>query len=158
MGSIQLEDIQGRVQQKPAVVGSSGTGQLDCSNAMSFKILDLRAPEENRTTTGMRDEIALLSWLLVLLRTQDDSETVFEWAYKERASDSGHETVIRSLKMDEVITDSRNKVGHVASSIATSMKMNIPSQSTTSSCHASLLLSTSSLSQTAQETVGHVSD
>lgn len=49
----------------------------------------------------MKDEVVLLSWLIVLLRARDDVQISFQWAYKDGSS----EPAIKSLKMEEIMPD-----------------------------------------------------
>ncbi|PLN84696.1 nonribosomal peptide synthase SidD [Aspergillus taichungensis] len=90
----------------------------------------------------MKDEVVLLSWLIVLLRARDDVHISFQWAYKDGSS----EPTIKSLKMEEVMPDGiENTVGvaihNICKHIATEAQTR---QSMLES--GSLLLSTGSLS------------
>lgn len=157
MGSIQFEDIQSRTQEKNGTVNVSSVRQRHGSNTMASKASNLEALEGAGTPTGMRDELILLSWLLTLLRTKEHNEFQFEWTYIERQCGSVSDPVTRSLKTDEVITDLQNRVGDVSSTISSKMKMDDSSQLPVRTSRASLLLSTDTLSQTTQETIGQVS-
>jgi fusarinine C synthase len=152
MGSIQVENPQQQVQSYTTVFDSSKTCRLDHGYTKTFKSLDLGLDERDAVSSGIRDEIILLSWLLVLLRTQGYDGIMFEWAHKS----PGHEPIIRSLKMDEVVTSRQSKLADIVPSIASSIRVDGSGQSTSLPTGGSLLLSTSSLSQIKPESTGQV--
>lgn len=96
----------------------------------------------NANMTGIRDEILLVSWLIVLLRTREDGHICFEWTYKDR----GNESVIGRLSTDEVMAGLQNKIGHVATAISRHITALVPGDAAISS-PVKLLLSTGSLSK-----------
>lgn len=95
------------------------------------------------TPSGMKEELLLVSWLIVLLRTREDGQASFEWAYK------GHEiSPVNCCQSTEVMADLRSSVGQTAAAIA--RKHSITPEPAPSRSLA-LLLSTSALSQTTEE-------
>jgi hypothetical protein len=103
------------------------------------------------TPTGMREEFILLSWLLVLGRTRERNEVSFEWTYNNLADGLPHEATGSHLSMGEVATEPSSDVGHIATAISHHLKMVTPSHGADSLSPVSLLLSTSTLSQTLEE-------
>ncbi|ODM24093.1 hypothetical protein SI65_01683 [Aspergillus cristatus] len=86
-------------------MGSMKTSDLlsndntDGNDFSSFNVVDLAA-DGLATPTGMEEEIILLSWLIVLLRTREDGQISFEWTHK----DPVNEPATRSLSMGEVMS------------------------------------------------------
>lgn len=157
MRSIQVDGIQDHIHWKNESVDMLSTGQADCDGFRSFKVVDLE-PDQPITSTGMRDEILLLSWLIVLMRTREGSQISYDWAYKCRANGFKNEPVNRCLSMDEVMTRSQSAVGQIAAVIARHITTVEPRQRAAMPGPASLLLSTSSLSQKSEETNDEVSE
>jgi hypothetical protein len=104
------------------------------------------------TMTGMKDEILLLSWLIVLLRTREGGQISFDWAYKHPANDSTDEPVRSRLTEDEVLPKLQDTVRQSAAAIASHIASAPSSQQhTVESGPVSLLLSTGPLSQSSSE-------
>jgi hypothetical protein len=97
------------------------------------------------TSTGMKEEIALVSWLLVLLRTQEDGRVSFDWAYKGQ-EDGVRLEPVNSLSSDQVMPNLRSNIGQVAAAISRQIEKVASSPRPSSS----LVLSTSVLSQTSE--------
>jgi hypothetical protein len=119
----------------------------------SFEVPGL-APETS-TPTGMRDDLLLLSWLIVLLRTREDGQASYEWAYDGQEDGGVHERKNRSLSTDQVEITLQSKVGEVAAAISRQIITATPDQA--GSTPATLLLSTGSLSRTAEGAKDEVS-
>ncbi|RDL33296.1 AMP-binding enzyme [Venustampulla echinocandica] len=149
MGSIHVDNIQDQNRRGNESVGMLSTGQAD-GGLRSFKIVGL-ALDQTTALTGMRDEILLLSWLIVLLRTQDGGQICYDWAYKGRENGFQHEPVNRSLSMEEVKAGLQSTVGQTAAAISSYLTMIAPSQLAAMSSPVSLYLSTSSLSPPSEE-------
>jgi hypothetical protein len=148
MGSIQHDDdtpIQKHYSNDP---GDSMATRLNCNGIESFEVAGL-ASNEASSPTGMRDEIILLSWLIVLLRTRDGVEIRYDWAYTRPEE----EPVARSLAMNEVVAGLQSSVKETAAAVSRHIATDAPGQL----APASLLLSTSSLSQTSEEAKDEVS-
>ncbi|OOF90053.1 hypothetical protein ASPCADRAFT_157524 [Aspergillus carbonarius ITEM 5010] len=111
-----------------------GQDSLDMADVRSFEAAGLAAA----TPSGMREELLLVAWLIVLLRTREDGQVTYEWAYQ------GQSTVNTCLST-EVMADLRSTVGQTAEAIARNIA---PPQETATS---GLLLSTGALSQSSEE-------
>ncbi|KAB8074309.1 hypothetical protein BDV29DRAFT_156789 [Aspergillus leporis] len=142
MGSIHSSDIH---DQDPLNNGSTDVlGNGD--DFSSFEVASLAA-DQTATPTGMREELVLLSWLLVLLRTREGGQIRFYWAYKG----SGHEPLTGSLSIDEVMTTGlQSNIGQTAAAISRQIATVASSQPEAAAGPVSLLLSTGSLSQTSE--------
>ena len=141
MGFISLESTQG--------LNESSNGYLvkpvepDRDGLRSFEVAGLAS--ETSTSTGMDEKIVLASWLLVLLRTQEDGRVSFDWTYQ------GHEDGVKlepvnSLSSDQVMPNLQSNIGRVAAAISSQIEKVASGPRPPSS----LILSTSSLSQTAE--------
>ncbi|GLB22897.1 nonribosomal peptide synthase [Aspergillus tubingensis] len=97
----------------------------------------------DNTPSGMKEELLLVSWLIVLLRTREDGQASFEWAYKGDEPSPAN----RCLST-EVMADLRSSVGQTAAAIA---RKRTTTPETAPSRSLALLLSTSTLSQTTEE-------
>lgn len=95
---------------------------------------------------GITEDLVLLSWLIVLLRTREDGQASFDWRYGP--DDEGKPQAISSEK---VMTGLDNK----AEGVAAAIKKEISTESPKSS-PAKLLLSTGRLSQVAEGTKDEV--
>lgn len=105
----------------------------------TFEVAGLAA----EATTGMREDIVLLSWLIVLLRTKEDGQASFQWAY---TGHDGQEVKNRSLSTEQVLPNLQSQVGDVSAVIS----KHISSEHVKPSTPASLLLSTGALSRTTE--------
>ena len=101
------------------------------------------SPSTPATTTT---EILLMSWLIVLLRTREDGQVSYEWAYTKESGAEVEPVTAMRLSTTEVLPDLESTVERVASTIAgnvaTSSLGELPS-----GAGGSLLLSTGSLSR-----------
>ncbi|KAF7169549.1 hypothetical protein CNMCM5623_002209 [Aspergillus felis] len=140
MGSIQQDDHNQKHYSNES--GDSMATRLNCNGDESFEVAGL-ASDEASSVTGMRDEIVLLSWLIVLLRTRDGVQIRYDWAYRRPEE----EPVPRCLAMNEVVAGLQSSVKETAAAVTRHIVTDGPNQS----APATLLLSTSSLSQTSEE-------
>lgn len=143
MGSIHIEDVYEQNERRNGSDDISSTDQGDGDGFRSFEVAGLASS----TPTGMREEILLLSWLVVLLRTHEGGPVRFDWAYKGRKNGVGNELVHASLSTDEVMTGLQSNAGETAAAISRHIANVASSQHEAISSHVSLLLSTSYLSQ-----------
>lgn len=156
MGSVHTDDLQGQHSPGNGFVDLL-PGQPDSEGFRAFNVKGLSF-DQIFTPTGMREEILLLSWLIVLLRIQDEgSQISYDWAYKTRENDFEHEPVKGCLSLGEVMKTSRDNVRQVTSEISHHITKIASSQDVAISSPVSLLLSTSSLSQTSEEAIDEVS-
>ncbi|KAJ5968821.1 hypothetical protein N7501_005069 [Penicillium viridicatum] len=138
MGFIPLEDVY--IHNAPNGIEKAPT---DMNGDFSlFQIAHL-ASEQIAAPTSMKEEIVLLSWLMVLLRSREDSQISYDWSYKDFANGTEPESV-NKLLMNEVMKGLQSNVGEVATAISRSITAGASSP-------ASLILSTSSLSRTSEE-------
>jgi hypothetical protein len=147
MGSIQHDDIHNQKHYSNES-GNLVVARLNGDDVKTFEVAGLASDEES-SPAGMRDEIVLLSWLIVLLRTREGGQIRYEWAYRR----AGEELVPRSLAMNEVVAGLQSSVRETAVAVSRHIATDSPSRS----APASLLLSTSSLSQTSDEAKDEVS-
>ena len=156
MGSIQdidtilVPDGQNLKQAQESII-ELGT-EPDQNPFRAFKIED---PAENAEScpTGMRDELVLLSWCIVLLRTSEEGQASFQWAY------SGQSKSLQSKKLAtvEVLSSLQESVEQARTEILQHIRTSSVDQSTSISQPTSLILSTSLLNQTAGEPEDRVS-
>lgn len=156
MGSVCVDDIQGRRSPENGFVDLL-SGQPDGEGFRSFNVNGIAS--ETITRTGMREEILLLSWLIVLLRIREEGSNIsFDWAYKSRESNFELEPVKGHISLDEVTTKLQNNVGEATSEISKHIAKVTSSRDNTPPDPVSILLSTSSLSQTSEEAKDEVSE
>lgn len=114
------------------------------------------SPTTPATTTA---EILLISWLIVLLRTREDGQVSYEWAYKTESSAEVEPATTMRLSTAEILPDLESTVEQVASTIAGNVVINSSRELPSLHAGGSLLLSTGSLSQpnakTGQDEVGN---
>ena len=134
MGSILVEVPS----QQELSVDISPEHKNDENSFRRFEIVGI-ASEQGRSPTSLREEVVLLSWLLVLLRTRE-GQISYNWAYKDRG-DIEHELRMRCLAMGEVMPGPQGSVGEVAATIARHITNGTPNVSMSSP--ASMILSTS---------------
>lgn len=150
MSSVHVEDVQSQHSTENGFVDLL-SGQPDGEGYRSFNMNSLSS-DHAVTPTGMREEILLLSWLIVLLRTREEGSKIsYDWAYKSRDDNFELEPVKGRLSLDEVTTELQNTVGQATSEISFHISKVASSQDAAISNSVSLLLSTSSLSQTSEE-------
>lgn len=124
-----------------------------------FTTFDITGLASNKadSLTGMKDEIAILSWLIVLLRVREDTQVSFEWTYKLWGNESGPNSVNR-CSSTEVISGLQNTVGDAATAISRQITKVVSSQCARTSTSFSLLLSTGSLLRTSEMAEDEVSE
>ncbi|KAK4150824.1 Non-ribosomal peptide synthetase [Chaetomidium leptoderma] len=126
-------------------------GQTNGHGCSSVQIANLGLdPGFTSTPTDLREETVLLSWLIVLLRTQEDSQISYEWAYNTRRNgvDAGPVKAM-SLSANEVMEGLHSDVEHISTAISRHIAT---ASSRPCSGPLSLVLSTGSLSQKAEGT------
>ncbi|KAI0123174.1 nonribosomal siderophore peptide synthase Sid2 [Xylariales sp. AK1849] len=141
-----VDDTPGVDPWKGGQSDISSTGQAKGDSFRSFEVIGLGS-DYTSTPTGMRDEVLLLSWLIVLLRTREDGRTSCDWAYKSRENGIEHEIVWRCLSVDDVMTNLQNNVRQVARAISLNITTAVPGPYTAKASPASLFLSTGTLSR-----------
>ena len=130
----------------------STEGYIAVDGFRTFEVPGL-ASDKGATPIGMREDLLLLSWLIVLLRTREDGQASFEWAYSiESGGQHGgkQELETRTLSTDQVMPNLQIKVGDVASAISSHTATQPPEPRGHLSKPSSLLLSTGTLSRTSE--------
>lgn len=92
------------------------------------------------TPSGMREDILLASWLIVLLRTREGERVTFEWAY-ESSPDIAEDPC--KVSMEDVMKGLQDSVDSVTRTISSHISTADSCENTTEP--ASLLLSTNLL-------------
>lgn len=96
----------------------NGTAKLP-GEMRSLAIVDVPGllSEQPCTPTGMKDEILLLSWLIVLLRMKEDRQASYDWMYQTRDTEDKHPLYSGSLSTDEVIGNLKINVKQAAAAV-----------------------------------------
>lgn len=145
MGFIHIDDLPSQYEKPSESAGVQAKDQLNGTRARSFKVAGL-VSDQISTPTCMKEEIVLLSWLIVLLRTREDGRISYEWAYQSQR-DSSNIGWTNKLSTDEVLPKLQDKVGEALTSISRHIENVKGSLKTAESSSTSLLLSTGSLSE-----------
>jgi hypothetical protein len=129
------------------------------ASGMESQIFDIAglAPDNCGTPTGMRDEIILLSWLIVLMRTQESSAVRFEWQYQGSGEVLGNGDAVRTLTPNDVMIGLQSHIGQAAAMLAGSIPSITQMQQSELATRPSLRLSNASLSQSSDDATDEVS-
>lgn len=129
------------------------------ASGMESQISDIvgLAPCNCGTLTGMRDEIILLSWLIVLMRTQESSAVRFEWQYQGSGEVLGNGDAVRTLSPNEVMIGLQSHIGQAAAMLAGTIPSITQTQQSKLATRPSLRLSKASLSQSSDDATEEVS-
>ena len=129
------------------------------ASGMESQIFDIAglAPGNCGTPTGMRDEIILLSWLIVLMRTQESSAVRFEWQYQGSEDVLGNGDAVRTLAPNDVIIGLQSHIGQAAAMLAGTIPSITQTQQSKLANRPSLRLSNASLSQSSDDATDEVS-
>ncbi|KAE8547820.1 hypothetical protein EYB25_009613 [Talaromyces marneffei] len=112
----------------------------------SFTIGNLVSKQKS-CLTGMRDELVLLSWCIVLLRNSEEGQASFEWTYKGQSENIQSQP----LNTAQVIASLQGSVEQTGTEILQHISTQSVNQSIPISSPASIVLSTSLLSQKTSE-------
>lgn len=121
--------------------GSVGLTQGSTNgNARSFEVVGLASDELTRT--GMKDDILLLSWLAMLLKTREGGQVSFEWAY-DISGESNR------LSMNEVVKGLEDNIVNASAAIRRYITSVVPTRSDNApvTSQVPLILSTNSFSK-----------
>lgn len=121
---------------------------LNDSDGRTFEILQLR---DDILPTGLREDLVLVAWLAVLLRSREGSSVDFEWAYAHDTT-TEDDTTISNRSMDKVMKYLQSSIKEVANVVREDITSSKPSNIQASSTPAKLVLSTSTLSRTSEGT------
>src|SRR3569833_3179150 len=155
MRSTHIDTIRGWDHPPIRPTDTLSAGETNDDGFRSYKIVGLAAGQLP-TPTGMREELLLLSWLIVLLRTREDGRASYDWAYTDRDGSEGGEQVTRILSTDDVMTGLQNRVGQAA--LVVSGQIATIASPTPTPGSASLLLSTGPLSRACDGAKDEVSE
>jgi hypothetical protein len=146
MGFIHIDDLRSQYEQSSESAGVQAKDQSNIISARSFKVAGL-VSDQVSTPTCMKEEIVLLSWLIVLLRTREDGRISYEWSYQsqEDASNGGG---ANKLSTDDVLPRLQDSVGETLALIS----CHIENVKAAKSSSTSLLLSTGSLFESSDGT------
>jgi hypothetical protein len=134
----------------------SPTNEASGMEPQSFDVAGL-VPANCGTLTGMRDEIILVSWLIVLMRTQESSSVCCEWQYQGSESVLGSGDTVRTLSPNEVMIGLQSHTGQVAAMLAGTIPSITQAQQSALAVSPSLRISNASLSQSSDDTTDEVS-
>lgn len=145
MGSIFAADGNARINRNDVLV--NGFSEDD---GLSFADFNDLASGHN-TTTGMREDIVLTAWLIVLLRTREGSLVSFDWSYKNSTDENELASSHKRLSMDKVMGGLQDNISNVSQAILDQLSTTGFLNGSASVARHSLMLSTSSLSQRPEE-------
>ncbi|KIW21633.1 hypothetical protein PV08_02213 [Exophiala spinifera] len=116
MGSIQDLPVEEHCVGNNSL-NLSSNGGTNGSLLRSFEVANL-ASHHGLTPTGMRDEVLLLSWLLVLYRTRERDQVRCQWAY--RLEPHGYESVQppQDLSLDDFLEGSPSNIQQTTSAVS----------------------------------------
>ena len=120
MGSIQVDD-DFHTRYGPWIEHTEAATPTPVINGDGFRHFDVAglASDDAAAVSGMREEIVLLSWLIVLWRTREDTQVSFDWAYRGRDITSDHDTSTPvCLSTDEIATGVQTMVDDATASIS----------------------------------------
>jgi hypothetical protein len=124
-----------------------GVPRETSGNSIFTYNIDNLASQSLSTPSGMREDILLASWLIVLLRTREGERVSFDWTYQNSSNVS--EEPHRHLSMESVMKGLEDSINNVTGAISNQI-----SKADSSKSHAetvSVLLSTSVLSQQSED-------
>lgn len=137
----------GYAQRLVKVISAPSTTQTDCNGSSSSNPVCSPAP------IAVSEEILLASWLITLLRTREDGEVSYEWAYSTREDGGARKSeAVMRLSTKDVMSGLDSVVEQVAAAISRHIATASPTLSPDLAGHISLLLSAGSLSQEAEDT------
>lgn len=121
-------------------------GAISGNDAFNYNIDNL-ASQSSSTLSGMREDILLASWLIVLLRTREGERVAFDWTYQNSSNVS--EEPYRHLSMENVMQGLEDSIQNVTGAISNQLPRAGPSKDNVEP--GSILLSTSALSQQSED-------
>jgi hypothetical protein len=119
--------------------------------------IDGLAPQNCSTPTGMRDEIILIAWLIVLMRVQESSLVRCEWQYQGSPQELENGDAVRSLAPNDVTIGLQSHTGQSAAILAGTIPSITEAQQAALSSPASIRLSTGPLSLSSEDAKEEVS-
>lgn len=157
MGSILIEEICDQNHRKNEPVDILSTGYTNGNDFKSFMVDGIAADQTN-APTGMRDDILVLSWMILLLRTGEGNQIHFRWAYEGRPNSFEHQSENKCLSLDDIKAGAQSTVEQLATGISQHITTNASCTPSYISSPASFLLSNGSLCETSKEAKDEVSE
>ncbi|KAH6640194.1 hypothetical protein F5144DRAFT_626404 [Chaetomium tenue] len=134
------------------VNGSLSTAQTKDRNVVSVEVVGVSSePASPAIPATATIEVLLLAWLVVLLRTREDGQVSYEWAYKTDDADVEAVKTLR-LSTSEILPDLHSTLEQVVSAIAGNISPAPTTKLPSFSAQGSFLLSTGSLSRVKTKT------
>jgi amino acid adenylation domain-containing protein len=134
----------------------SNTNEASGMASKTFQVNGL-APPNCSTPTGMRDEIILIAWLIVLMRVQESSLVRCEWQYQDSPQVLENGDAVRSLSPNDVMIGLQSHTGQSAAILAGTIPSITEVQQAALSSPASIRLSTGPLSLSSEDAKEEVS-
>lgn len=78
--------------------------------------IDNLASQSHSTPSGMREDILLASWLIVLLRTREGERVSFDWTYQDSSNVS--EKPYRHLSMETAMKGLEDSIENVTTALS----------------------------------------
>lgn len=147
MAPIGINDILERNDRGHGSVGP--TQSFESGDARSFEVVGLASDET--TPTGMKEDVLLLSWLAMLLKTREGAQVSFEWAY-------GISGESRRLSMNEVVKGLEEDIMDASATIRKYITSAVPNDKSPVTSPVPLILTTNSFSSDSEDTKEEVSE
>lgn len=134
-------------------VDEQGLTQADVHPFKHFTIDGLFSPSETCLPTALRADVLLTSWLILLMRTREERQASFEWAYDGWEDEAVHQRTARRLSTDEVLPglDLDSSLADAIQKTSRIHGLGVKDLCTETSCPKHLLLSTGSLSKASDD-------
>lgn len=110
-----------------------------------YEVTGLMEPDLTTSPTGVREELVLLAWLLTLLRTREEGQVTYHWAYATREGTVDEPSCMKLSSVD-VLPDLQSNVSQAAVAISHHITTS-PKPAAGLTRPASLLLSTGPLTR-----------
>lgn len=129
-------------------IDDSGHDAAYPDNHSECSIFEVQPTETHSPLIASSNEVLLLSWLLVLLRTQEDGRASFEWSSRNLKDGVEHQTSNIRLSTDDVLTEShlQSSFSQAAEAVSRHIKANAPALHAAGPNEVSIFVSTGSLS------------
>ncbi|KAE9984050.1 Nonribosomal peptide synthetase 4 [Venturia inaequalis] len=113
MGSIDPIESYDLIRPRHASIGLSPTRQAGNEDFRDFEIDGLIL----NTRTGIREEIVLVAWLLVLLRTREDGQVDYSWGHRYETDTFELGSLDNKFLMNEVVSGLQDSIGQTAEAV-----------------------------------------
>lgn len=100
--------------------------------------------------TGFKEHIVLAAWLVVLFRSREGSSVDFEWAYN-RADGPAGDPIVRRVRAETALKGLQSSIQETAAIILDDIRSGASGNVQVLTNKTSVVLSTSSLSQTSED-------